>query len=80
MQYYVRIKDDPAKRRWGVRQARSLKHALDAIAHAQVTGSIGHTDTITEYPVDGPPTGYTLASVIEVNSDNTERNPYMVRY
>jgi hypothetical protein len=42
--YYVKV----GGRRWKVRQAISLKAALDCIAHARVTGSVGGKDTVTE--------------------------------
>lgn len=79
MQYYIRVKGDPYMRRWGVRQAVSLRAAMEAIDHARVTGSIGHTDTLTKYD-KGVATGITLASVIQVNSDNSPRIAYTERY
>jgi len=78
MLYYVRVKSDRAKRRWKVREAKSVYHALNAIHMAMATGSIGGTDTVTRFPDNGPPGGMieVLADVVRVNSDLTEAVPY----
>jgi hypothetical protein len=76
--YYVRIKSDPAARRWKVREAVSLKAAWDEINHARVTGSIGGRSELNETYVGGGIT--VLADVVQVNSDNTERQPYTAAY
>ncbi len=74
MMYYIKV----GGRRWKVRQAVSLKAALDCIAHARVTGSVGAKDTSTEAlpgrPYSEWPTKV-LADVVQVNSDLTERQP-----
>lgn len=75
MMYYLRFKDG---QRWKVREAVSLKAALNGIAHATVTGSIGDKLTIDERLCGG---GIRIISdVIQVNSDNTEREPYSQGY
>lgn len=77
--YYVRCKGDKANRRWKVREAVSLKAAINEISHAMVTGSIGGKSTVTDH---GPVESKTrvLADVIRVNSDNTEAQPYQTAY
>lgn len=72
--YFVKLPDG---RRWKVRQAVSLSAALVAIAHARVTGSIGHTDLMSRWP---DPTEHVIADVIQINSDGTERQPYQEAY
>lgn len=57
--------------RWKVKEGRTLSHVINAINHARVTGSIGHTDTVN---------GVVIAKVIQVNSDNTECQPYTMAY
>lgn len=64
--------------RWLVREARSRAAALDAIAHARVTGSVGGKDTIDETLCGG--TVYVLADVVQINSDYTERKPGTAAY
>lgn len=80
MFYIVRTKDG---RRWKVKEAVSLKAACTAISHAIVTGSIGHTDMRTNYvenkPFDEWPR-FIVASVHQINSDGTERQPYTTAY
>lgn len=82
MMYYVRTKDG---RRWKVREAVSLEAACNEIAHATVRGSIGGKTIITEYDRDdwdeltrGP--DRVIADVVQVNSDNTERQAYQAAY
>lgn len=65
-------------RRWKVRQAKSEQHALNAIIHASVTGSVGCTTTIDHTYVGG--IKEIVADVVEINSDGTERQPYTQRY
>ncbi len=76
MIYYVRCKDG---QRWKVKEARSLQCALNCIAHARVTGSVGAKDSHTLAQAGVPmrlwPT-YVTADVVQVNSDNSERRPY----
>lgn len=66
--YIVRC---PNGQRWKVREARSLKDALDEIAHARVTGSIGGKTTRN---------GTLVADVVQINSDGSERRPYTQAY
>jgi len=68
MTYIVRC---PNGQRWKVREARSLEAALDQIAFARVTGSIGGKTTINGTPV---------ADVVQINSDGSERQPYTQAY
>lgn len=63
-----------APTRWKVRQAVSVQAALDSIAHARVTGSIGDSCTVDERAIGG--TIRIVADVVQVNSDGTERKPY----
>lgn len=81
MLYYVRLKDDKHKRRYKVRQAKSLTNVINCILFAQASGSVGGVDTRTDY-YSGFPHGNpeVLADVVEVNSDNTERAPYTKAY
>lgn len=65
-------------RRWLVREARSLKDAMNAIAQARVTGSVGVKDILNETYVGGGIT--VLADVVQINSDGTERKPYTEAY
>lgn len=71
--YIVRC---PNGDRWKVREARSLKDALDEIAHAKATGSIGSSSTFTTYADNGGSGLIVVANVIQINSDGTERQPY----
>jgi hypothetical protein len=68
MTYIVRC---PNGQRWKVRDARSLDAALDQIALARVTGSIGGKTTCN---------GTLLADVVQINSDGSERQPYSQVY
>lgn len=72
----IRINGDD--RRWKIREAISLKAAVSAISGARVTGSIGQKNTLNETYTGGGIT--VLADVIQVNSDNTERQPYVEAY
>jgi len=51
---------------WLVRQAKSAYHALNSIAMARCTGSVGST----EYE-----NGVIIADVVRLNPDGTERQP-----
>lgn len=73
--YYIKF---PNGRRWKVRQAKSLQHALQEISNARVTGSVGSKTTMN-YTLCGG-TIETLADVVQVNSDYTERQPYSTYY
>ena len=63
-------------RRWLVREAISEEMALNAIASARCTGSIGCTRKRVD--VDGLET--VEASVVQINSDGSERQPYTESY
>lgn len=73
MVYYIRCPDGS---RWKVKAARSLKAAINEIAHATVSGSVGSSSFM--YPVNEPM--YVIADVHRVNSDNTEQKPYTELY
>ena len=60
-----------ANSRWLVREAKTMEDALNAIANARVTGSVG-----SKAFYDGELT----ADVVQVNSDGTEREPYTAAY
>ena len=68
MIYIVRC---PNGQRWKVRDARSLNAALDQIAFARVTGSIGGKTFDN---------GILVADVVQINSDGSERQPYTQAY
>lgn len=80
MMYYVRFRNGT---RWGVKYAQSLNAALDCIAHARALGSVGGQDTHTlaqpGLPYDQWPS-FVVAHVVQVNSDNTERQAYTEAY
>lgn len=80
MTYTIRCADG---RRWKVREAVSLNAACDAINMARVTGSIGsknvRTDAIIGRSRNEWPTKV-MADVIQINSDNTECQPYTAAY
>lgn len=78
MQYIVRIKSDPAKRRWKVRSAKSLHCAFDAINSARVLGSIGSKCIINNTYMGG--SEELVADVVRINSDGTECRPYTESY
>jgi hypothetical protein len=80
MMYYLRLKDDRHGRRWKVRQAVSVKAAVECIQHAMVTGSVGGKDTVTEYDPRVPfamsaRNTRVIADVVRVHPDNTEVQP-----
>lgn len=64
--------------RWLVREAVSRDAALDTIAHARVTGSVGAKDVIDRSHCGGGEE--VLADVVRINSDGTERKPYTNAY
>lgn len=75
MTYIVKCPDGS---RWKVREAMSLKKALGEIAHAKVLGSVGSKSVLNETYVGG---GLTIqADVVQLNSDNTERQAYQEVY
>jgi hypothetical protein len=65
-------------RRWKVREARSHEDALNTIAHARVSGSVGAKDILDETHCGGGVT--VLGDVVVLNSDDTERQPYQAEY
>ena len=65
-------------RRWLVKQAVSREAALDAIASARCSGSIGQTDIVDKTLIGGAKE--ILAEVVQINSDGTERRPYTDAY
>lgn len=65
-------------RRWKVRQAKSIEHAMDAIVEARVSGSVGCKNVVNRTYLGG--CVEVLADVVEINSDGTERKPYTERY
>lgn len=73
--YYVRLKDG---RRWKVREAVSLAAAMNEISMARVTGSIGGKTIFDETHCGG--SHRVISDVVQVNSDNTERQPYTEAY
>jgi hypothetical protein len=76
--YILRVKSDPHGRRWGVREAVSVFAAYNAIAMARVSGSVGSKHLTDRTYVGG---GVTVdADVVQLNSDNTERQPYTAAY
>lgn len=78
--YYIRFKDDKTRQRWKVREAVSLRAAVNCINMARVSGSVGGKDTETKYNsyyggYDRVPVTHVLADVVKVNDDLTERQP-----
>ncbi len=67
----------PDGRRWKVREAVSLKAAINEIAMAMVTGSVGSKSLQSAWPAF---TETVIADVVALNSDNTERQPYTMGY
>lgn len=65
-------------RRWKIREAVTEEAALNAIASARVSGSIGSKHTLDETDIGGGIT--VLADVVQINSDGTERQPYTPEY
>lgn len=75
------IREKNGGRRWKVRACKTLVHAWSAINMAKVTGSVGSYADEQTINADGTRSAVTvLADVVEVNSDNTERQPYTARY
>lgn len=76
--YYLRFKDDKSRQRWKVREAVSLRAAVNCINFARVSGSVGGKDTETKYipgvPFNEQPVRV-LADVVKVNDDLSERQP-----
>lgn len=67
--------------RWKVRQAKSREHALNCIAEARVTGSVGCKDTLQKVNRNlEVESEEILADVVQINSDGTERKPYTQAY
>lgn len=60
---------------WKIREASSMSAALDGIAFARVSGSIG-SKTVTHE--NG--TEVVTSDVVQINSDGTERQPYTLAY
>lgn len=79
--YIVRLKGD--SRRWLVKEARSLRAAINAINSARASGSVGWTDIQVTY-IPGAPIEQCeremIAHVSQINSDGTERQPYTQAY
>lgn len=71
MIYYIK---DNNNNRWKVREAVSIEHAISAIAHARVSGSIGSKTILNETYIGG--SIKTLADVVRVHSDFSEQQPY----
>lgn len=64
--------------RWKVREAVSEEAALNAIASARCSGSVGHKDVIDyRYAGGGEKV---LADVVQINSDGSDRQPYTEPY
>lgn len=77
----VRFKEDKANRRWKVREAVSLKAVHSAYISAAVMGSIGSRNCRRDCDINGNLGSETvLADIIQVNSDNSERKPYIEAY
>jgi hypothetical protein len=64
--------------RWKVREAKSEKAALAAIASARVSGSVGAKNTLDETLIGRGIT--VLADVVKINSDDSEVKPYTLPY
>jgi hypothetical protein len=71
MIYYIK---DNNGHRWKVREAVSIKAAINEISHARATGSIGGKSIIDETLCGG--TRKVLADVVRVHSDFTEQKSY----
>lgn len=61
-------------RRWKVREAVTREDALDAIASARCSGSVGARQTVDKSLCGGGVV--VLADVVQINDDGTERQPY----
>lgn len=64
-----------AGQRWKIREAFSMKYALDCINYCRARGSIGAKDIVTHCTVET-----VLADVVKVNSDDSECTPYQDGY
>ena len=64
--------------RWKIREAKSMAHALEAIAYASVSGSVGEQHVLDKSLCGGGIE--VLADVVKVNSDDSERQPYQTPY
>ena len=64
--------------RWKIKQAISKFAALNEIAHARCTGSIGGKSEVDETRCGG--VIRVIADVVKVNSDDTECKPYQKVY
>lgn len=62
-----------AGRRWKVREALTREDALDAIASARCSGSVGARHTHDKTLCGGGVV--VLADVVQLNDDGTERQP-----
>lgn len=65
-------------RRWKVREAKTREDALNAIASARCSGSVGARQTHDKRLCGGGVE--VLADVVQINSDGTERQPYTEPY
>lgn len=65
-------------RRWLIREATSMEAAQQAIASSRCSGAVGTTTVVDSTRVGGE--RVTTASVVQVNSDGTERQPYTEPY
>lgn len=65
-------------RRWKVREAKTREDALNAIASARCSGSVGERQTHDKRLCGGALE--VLADVVQINSDDTERQPYTEPY
>lgn len=57
---------------WMIRQAKSMNHALDAIAEARVTGSIGVKDIVNNTACGG--IEEVVADVVKLSHYNNEES------
>lgn len=64
--------------RWKVRYAKTLNDAMNAIASARCSGSVGEIHEIDRRFVGGGTE--IIADVVQINSDGTERQPYAEPY
>ena len=65
-------------RRWKIREAKSHNDALNEIAHARCTGSVGGKSTLDKTRMGGGIS--VIADVVQINSDDSERQPYTLPY
>ena len=64
--------------RWKIREAKTMDAALNAIAEARVSGSVGSKTIINKKYVGGGEE--VIADVVRINSDDTELQPYTTPY